>query len=303
MSAAVTRELVSAAMDRDGRKLPGGRRKLSGSNLRANELEPALRAAECLQKRRSRRVEIMARDGERLVGHWLAAEKPQRVILAMHGWRSSWAKDFGMVSDFWYRNGCSVLYAEQRGQCESGGKYMGFGLTERYDCLDWLDTVKRLSGGDLPVYLCGVSMGAATVLMAAGLKLPPCVKGIMADCGYTSVHDIWKHVLERNLHLSYRLHGPLAERMCRRKIHMGTRDQSTVDALRKCRVPVLFVHGTADSFVPVEMTYENYRACGAPKRLFVVPGAEHGMSYLTDQVGYEKNMREFWHECEKSGTC
>ena len=303
LSAAVTRELVSIAMDRNGRKLPGGSRRLSGSSLRANEMEQAVRAAERLRGRSSIRVEHVARDGERLVGHWLEAEKPRRAILAMHGWRSSWAKDFGLVSDFWYRNGCSVLYVEQRGQCESGGDHMGFGLTERYDCLDWLDTVERLTGGKLPVYLCGVSMGAATVLMAAGLKLPSCVKGIMADCGYTSVHDIWKHVLERNLHLPYRLHGPLADRMCRRKIHMGTRDCSTVDALKGCTVPVFFVHGTADSFVPVEMTYENYRACEAKKRLFVVPGAEHGMSYLTDRAGYEKNMREFWEECEKSGAC
>ena len=69
--------------------------------------------------------------------------------------------------------------------------------------------------------------------------------------------------------------------------------------MQECEVPVLFIHGTDDRFVPVEMTYENYKACVAPKRLFVVPGADHGMSYYVDRIGYEKCMLEFWKEYDK----
>ena len=66
--------------------------------------------------------------------------------------------------------------------------------------------------------------------------------------------------------------------------------------MRECKVPVLFIHGTDDRFVPIEMTYENYKACVSPKRLLVVPGAEHAMSYLIDKESYEKTVKEFWND-------
>ena len=301
VSAAVTKKLVSTAMDRTSPlDLTRDRSRFSGSSVRATALEEAAAAKTALEQRNPQTIEITARDGTPLVGHWLACETPQRVILAMHGWRSSWSSDFGIISDFWYRQSCSVLYAEQRGQGASGGDYMGFGLIEHRDCPDWLDWINQQTGGSLPIYLAGVSMGASTVLMASALDLPENVCGILADCGYTSVHAIWKHVVEHNLHLSYGVHGPFADRLCRQKIRAGTKDYSTTEALQSNHTPVLFVHGTEDRFVPVEMTFENYQACSAPKRLFVVPGAGHGMSYFVDRPGYEAETKRFWASCEKN---
>ena len=69
--------------------------------------------------------------------------------------------------------------------------------------------------------------------------------------------------------------------------------------LSECKVPVLFVHGSDDHFVPVEMTYENYKACIAPKRLLIVPGAEHGMSYMVDKKSYEEAVKRFWNEFDE----
>lgn len=242
-------------------------------------------------------VEIAADDGVRLIGHWHKAEAPKRVIIAMHGWRSSWARDFGMVAKFFHNTDCHVLYAEQRGQNNSGGEYIGFGLMERYDCLEWIKWVNEQGLDDLPIYLCGVSMGATTVLMAAGFNLPDNVHGIIADCGYTSPYAVWKHVAEENLHIDYdKWMSELADEMCRERILFSSKDYSTTRALAGCTVPVLFVHGTEDQFVPIEMTYENYQACTAQKRLLVVPGAVHGMSYLTDRERYEKEVLQFWQE-------
>lgn len=240
-------------------------------------------------------IQIQSRDGIRLTGHWMPAQRPKRIVVAMHGWRSAWDNDFGMIADFLLQNDCSVLFAEQRGQGRSGGNYMGFGLMERYDCLDWVNWVNEETGGALPVYLCGISMGASTVLMASGLELPQNVRGILADCGYTSAVDIWKHVA-KTLHLSYGICGKPAGRLARKRLQMAMDAESCPQALARCRVPVLFVHGTDDRFVPVEMTYENYKACAAPKRLFIVPGAEHGMSYLIDPKGYESAVKAFWAE-------
>ncbi len=246
-------------------------------------------------------VEISAADGEKLVGHWFECENAKRVIVAMHGWRSSWCADFGVIAPFWHSEGCSVLYAEQRGQNNSGGDYMGFGITERYDCLEWVKWVNARCGADTPVYLAGVSMGATTVLLAAGLELPGNVRGIMADCGFTSARDIWKHVVEKNLHLAYGPIGALANDICRQKTNTGADECSTLDAMESCRVPVLFIHGEADRLVPVEMTLENYEHCAAPKRLLTVPGADHGMSYVVDEAGYQRVLREFWAEYDAPG--
>lgn len=297
VSCALTKKLVKVALDREQPKTPekSGNR-LSGSAGQMKQFEEILTAAaENLKNSRCETVEITAYDGTNLVGHLRRCENEKRLIVAMHGWRSSWTADFGAISDFWYANGCSVLYAEQRGQGESGGQYMGFGLTERYDCLEWVKWANENGYADTPIYLCGISMGAATVMMAAGLDLPDNVHGIMADCGYTSPYAIWKHVVENNLHISFTgINSAVADDMCKKKIQMGTKEYSSTDAMRECRVPVLFVHGTDDRFVPIEMTYENYKACTAPKRLLVVPGAEHGMSYLIDRDSYEKTVKEFW---------
>ena len=294
---AVTRYFVNVALDRQIPKhTVGAEQKLAGGELDRKFMEKLRQAGEELKEIGGETVQITGRDGVNLVGHWFACENPKRVIVAMHGWRSSWCNDFGIVADFWFQNGCSVLLAQQRGQGDSGGEYMGFGLLERHDCLSWVNWVNEQTEKELPVYLCGVSMGASTVLMAAGLELPDNVKGIIADCGYTSPAEIWKHVAKDNLGLSYGTRSAVANDLCRRKIQVGIDDYSCVDAMSECEVPVLFVHGTDDRFVPIEMTYENYKACTGPKRLFVVPGAGHGMSYLVDPEGYQNAVKQFWKD-------
>lgn len=297
----VARKLVKIALDRE---LPIQRTEKSQyriSGMREmDEFSEAIQMAEKkLEDTEMEYAEVTADDGTKLVGHWYPCDRARRTVIAMHGWRSSWARDFGPVADFLHDSGCNILFAEQRGQNNSGGDHMGFGLMERYDCLHWIRWVNEMKGTDLPIYLCGISMGASTVLMATGLPLAENVKGVIADCGYTSAHAIWKHVAKNNLNLSYGVIGGVVEDMCRKKIQIGARDYSTTEALEKNRVPVLFVHGTADTFVPVDMTYENYQACAAPKQLFIVPGAGHGRSYFVDKTGYENMVTQFFDACDR----
>lgn len=293
----ITGKLLKMAMYREEPVIVVKKReKIMGGERLAEFAEELKINAHKLENYETELVEIEANDSIKLVGHWRTCENPKRVIIAMHGWRSSWSSDFGCIADFWHENDCNVLYAEQRAQNNSEGDYMGFGLLERYDCFEWIKWVNEKTGGKLPVYLCGVSMGATTVLMTAGLKLPENVHGIVADSGFTSPHAIWKHVMNKNLHMSYGLHGTIANDMCKKKINMGANEYSTIEAMENCKVPVLFVHGTEDHFVPVEMTYENYKACRAPKHLLVVPGAEHCMNYFLNKEVYEKAMKDFWQE-------
>ena len=293
----ITRRLLKFAMDRkEPKSIARNKARLSRSDEMNEFMKVISTASDKMLLKTFEDVQIDGYGGIILKGHWHQCNSPKRIIIAMHGWRSSWSQDFGCIADFWHDNDCDVLYAEQRGQGESGGEYIGFGLLERFDCLKWIEWAIKKTGGTLPIYLGGVSMGATTVLMTAGLDLPLNVRGIVADCGFTSPHAIWKHVIESNLHLPYRLHSGVANDLCKKRINMTSNEYSAVDAMKVCKIPVLFIHGTEDKFVPIDMTYENYKACQAPKRLMVVPGAGHGMSYFKEKSGYEKAVMNFWNE-------
>lgn len=286
---------VKMAMDREEPRLM---KKLGGgiSGVVPDEAFEAERilAAKILAGTEHEEVHITGDDGVGLVGHFFPCASPKRIIIAFHGWRSSWSNDFGMISGFWHKENCSVLYVEQRGQNNSGGDYISFGLAERYDCIAWVNWIMCRCGSRLPIYLAGLSMGATTVLMAADLPLPETVHGIMADCGFTSPRNIWDHVGQRNIPFAYGIYSALAGHICKRRTHLDPGEHSTIDALQKTKLPVLFVHGTDDHFVPVSMTFENYKACASPKRLLVVPGADHAMSYYVDRAAYEEAVLDFW---------
>lgn len=297
MSYFTTRFLVRTAINRKEPKIMEKAGDLiSGAVVDEEILRKQKEAAERLSELELESASITGYDGVELVGHWYPCDNPRRTVIAMHGWRSSWCNDFGLVTDFLHENHCNVLFAEQRGQNNSGGDYMGFGVTERYDCLDWIQWAAANIPEDQPIYLCGISMGATTVLMAAGMGLPKNVHGIVADSGFTSPDEIWQHIAKNNLHLIYHLRRSIAGNIYERKNQISEFDCSTIDALRRTSTPILLIHGTEDHFVPVEMTYRNYIACAAPKRLLVVPGADHGMSYLVDQDGYQAAVKSFWEE-------
>lgn len=291
----VSGALLHMALDRKEPKAIGRSREKISGGAQWQQLSRQLEEG-ALQLRRcgTARIQLVTRDGTPLVGHWYENPQAQRVVVAMHGWRSSWDQDFGLIAPFLHQCGCSVLYCEQRGQQESGGELMTFGLLERWDCLDWVQWVKKHAQPGLPVYLAGISMGAATVLLAAGEAGPGSIRGVIADCGYTSPHAIWQHVAEQNLHLRYDLCSPWVRRLCRKRLMDDLQAVSTLRSMEKCTAPVLFVHGTEDTFVPVEMTYENYLACKGPKQLLIVPGAGHGMSFLTEPERYKQAVLQFW---------
>ncbi len=296
----IAKSLMNVAMDRKEPKVMAkSKDRLMGSKELSAVMGTVMEASAKFEKQEHETVEIESFDGIRLIGHWFPCDGAKRVIVAMHGWRSAWSQDFGIISEFWHKNGCSVLYAEQRGQGESGGDYMGFGLLERYDCLEWVKWANE-NTEEIPIYLCGLSMGATTVLMTSGFELPERVHGIMADCGFTSPHAIWKHVVQNNLHIPYGLYKAAASDLYKKKLQIDSKEYSCPEALKNCKVPVFFVHGTDDRFVPVTHTYENYKACAAEKRLLVVPGADHCLSYFTDTKTYEAAVIKFWEDFDES---
>ena len=301
LSGAFDRNMVGTALDREEPKAMGKmKRRLKGEG---NDDEELLAYCDALGQRLRQKEHTLVRlksyDGTELVGHLFPSERQKRVILAMHGWRSCWCRDFGPVAQFFQENDCTVLYAEQRGQGESGGEYMGFGMIERFDCLEWIKWLNANGFADSKIYLAGISMGATTVLMTAGFpELPENVAGVIADCGFTSAKAEWKYISENNLRVPYDRRGKHVDALCRKRIELDSDAFTTLDAMKTCRVPILFIHGQADSFVPVEMTMQNYEACASPKRVLIVPGANHGMSYFLDREGYEAAVKAFFREQE-----
>ena len=258
------------------------------------------KGAEWLSAQKNETIEIKAQDGTTLRAHLITVKHPKRLIIAMHGWRSVWYRDFGTVAEAWFACDSSVLFVEQRGQNDSEVNHMGFGLSERFDCQDWARYLENRFGRRYPIYLAGVSMGAATVLMASGLEMPKNVKGIIADCGFTSPKAIWKHVIKNNLHMGgFGLAQHFADDIFKDITDMELDEYSTVDALKTTNIPVLFIHGSSDPFVPVEMTYENYLACNSEKELLIVPGAGHGMSHYVETEKYENTVLDFFKKHDR----
>ncbi len=244
------------------------------------------------------KIFMRSRDGLTLAAHWYPAENARRTIVLVHGWRSRWDRDFAGITDYLHDGGANLLFIEQRAHGESEGKYIAFGLLERFDVEDWVKKLKTFSDPKLPVYLFGVSMGASTVLMASALSLASCVRGIVADCGYTSPSAIIRNTITHNTVLPAFTETGASLPM---KLHTGFDYDaySTLDAVRRSRIPTLFVHGDADTFVPVSMTRQNYAACAAPKDLLIVHGARHALSYLVDPAAYQQKVEALFSRCEK----
>lgn len=238
--------------------------------------------------------------GERVVIHANGVELSARIyrpknpvgrILLFHGYRSVPEVDFATAMRFYYSLNYELVLVDQRAHGKSAGSWIGFGVLERYDCLSWTRYMNH-EHGVLPTFYAGISMGSTTVLMALGCELPSNVKGVIADCGFTSPKEILTRGLQRKKLPAKLLLHPLSLFF---KIFAGyfPGEYSTVEALRSTQIPVLFIHGTKDHLVPVEMTEENYRACRSEKELLLVEGAGHGTSVFVQRTEVEGKIRAF----------
>ena len=143
------------------------------------------RARQWLRDHNAEDVSVMSHDGLRLRGQWVPAEKPMGTIILFHGYRTHHIHDFSGIYSIYHNLGLNLLLVRQRAHGESEGKYITFGVRERLDALSWIEFHNRTHGAD-NVFLGGMSMGASTLLFAAGEALPPNVRGITADCGFSS---------------------------------------------------------------------------------------------------------------------
>ena len=213
--------------------------------------------------------------------------------LMFHGYRGSAERDLSGGVQRCFSAGRSALVVDQRCSGRSGGSVITFGIREHRDCLAWVDFAVRHFGPDVKLVLTGISMGAATVLIAGGTKLPENVIGILADCGYSSPRDIIRTVMG-NMGIPPALGYPFVRLGARLYGGFDIEAGSPAEAVRRCTVPVIFFHGESDGYVPCGMSRVNYEACASRKHLVTIPGAGHGLSYPVDPERYLRELRDFF---------
>lgn len=239
--------------------------------------------------------EIINARGYKLKGYLLPADEPSKIyVFCSHGYRNCGSGEFNRMAKFYHDKGWNVFLVDHQAAGESEGKYIGFGYHEYRDCLQWLDFMNNHFGSDIQIVLHGVSMGSATVMLMAGSgRLPANVKFVVADCGYTSAYDQFAHNA-KGMHIpSFPIIN--AANFFNRVISgYDFKDASPLDAVKKATLPMIFIHGGNDDFVPTHMVNELYNACSSEhKELLIVEGAAHAESYPTDSEAYESMINGY----------
>lgn len=240
-------------------------------------------------------ITIKSRDGLTLHGDFLPAEtKSDKLAICGHGYTGCGLKDCVSIAVFFHRMGYNCLIVDHRAHGKSEGDYVGFGILDRFDMKAWVDCMESRFEGSVKIVLYGVSMGATIAVMTAGISsLSPCVKAVVADCAFTSPYDVFAHILKRDYHMPPFPIMNINDLLCKEKAGYGFKDYSTLDAVRSTGIPILFIHGREDDFVPLYMTEQNYAACRSPKDIFIVDNAAHAASYYENTEAYEAKVKGF----------
>ncbi|MBQ7715104.1 MAG: alpha/beta hydrolase [Clostridia bacterium] len=237
--------------------------------------------------------ETVSYDGLKLRARYLPAEPLKGIVLMMHGFRSNPLHDFSLAIKEYHEMGIGCFMPYQRAHGDSEGKYLCYGVKERYDVVSWCEFIGKTFPG-VRVLLDGISMGAATVMMAAGEVLPDFVRCIVADSGYTSPEAIMKSVMKSHVKMSPFPFYYTTALYAKLRAHFSFGEASTLDALKKNRLPILIAHGQGDTLVPHSMSEQNYAVareyCDA--EFISVPGAEHGLSFMVDREKYLNAVRK-----------
>ena len=267
-------------------------KKIVGEPEISNYEKDYCRAYNVFTKLNHKKEKLTAPDGANLVGHILVPENSNgKLVVACHGARSSGLGEFVFLGKRLYDEGYTLIMPDHRGCGESDGKFLGYGTHESVDTYLWVDYAKE-HFPQLSIYLLGISMGGATVLMMSPKAKENGVKAIVADCAYTSAWNEFSYHLCKGFHLPDFPIMNIADMFCRIFAGYGFKDASPVEAVKKSSVPVLFIHGTADDFVPYSMMDELYDACTSEKQKLSIEGAEHARAYYTAPEEYYGAVEE-----------
>ena len=238
---------------------------------------------------------LTSHDGLKLSGYYLPAAKPtNKLVVLTHGYLGH-AKQMGLYGEYYYKDlGYNIFMPDARGHGKSEGEYYGFGWPDRLDLIDWTALMVKELGPDTEVVYHGLSMGAATVLMASGEEeIPHQVKAIIADSPYASVYQLFKYQMNRMFYLPA---FPLLDSTSLiTKIRAGYsfRSASALKEVEKTNVPILYIHGESDTFVPAKMAEELYQHTSSEAELLLISDANHGEAFALAEDEYKMKINQF----------
>ncbi len=234
--------------------------------------------------------------GQKLRGYLMKPQKESKVfVFGSHGYRSNGKGEWCHYAKHWVEElGYNMFFVDHQSAGESEGRYIGFSSYESKDAIEWINFMVAEFGSDIQIILHGISMGSATVMLMTGSgKLPENVKFTVADCGFTSAYDEFACKL-KSLHMP-ELSLSFVNSINRRKAGYDLKkDTNALEAVSKAKIPMLFVHGGKDDFVPTYMVYQLYDACASVyKDILIVPEADHARSYYFGKKDYDAKINEF----------
>lgn len=258
----------------------------SGAELQSNR--------EWLKQQGYEELNIKSHNGLNLNAIYIPAPNTSsKVVILVHGY-NSWNGSMAHFAHYYHKElGYNVLLPDCRGHGKSEGNYIGFGWHDRLDILKWIDVMVKKHRSSSQLVLHGISMGGAAVLMTSGEALPHNVKCIISDCAYNSVKGILDYQMKRMFKLPSFPLMQFTSLISRLRAGYSFRNASAVSQVKKCKVPILFIHGSADKFVPTEMVHELYESASCEKQLLIVPEAAHAMSFWQDTAAYKAKVEAF----------
>ncbi|HLR59204.1 MAG TPA: alpha/beta fold hydrolase [Pseudogracilibacillus sp.] len=239
-------------------------------------------------------IQMTSFDDLNLKGYYLPAkEKSKKLVVFAHGYLGE-AKDMGFFGQYYYEElGFNLFTPDFRGHGESEGDYYGFGWPDRLDIIEWLNLLIEKEGKDVEIVLHGLSMGASALLMASGEELPEQVKFIVADSPYTSVYDMFAYQMKRMYNLPDKPILPTLSLVTKLRADYSLTEASTIKQVKKATLPILYIHGVEDTFVPTHMALKLSDQTASDYEVLTIEGAGHGESYILEKKAYQNKLNEY----------
>lgn len=237
---------------------------------------------------------IINKEGKRLHAYFAAARKPTRkTAVIVHGYTDNAIRMLMIGYLYNHDLDYNILLPDLQYHGQSEGSAIQMGWKDRIDVLKWMDVAHHIYGDSTEMVVHGISMGAATTMMLSGESQKQYVKCFVEDCGYTSVWDEFSHELKERFHLPDFPLMYTSSLLCQWKYGWGFKEASALNQVQKATLPMLFIHGDEDTFVPTWMVYPLYEEKRGEKELWVVTGAKHGVSYKENKEAYTQKVKEF----------
>lgn len=237
---------------------------------------------------------IINSDGLKLNGYYIKSAKPTRkTAILIHGYKDCAYTLMPIAYIYSHELGYNVLLPDLQYHGKSDGKAVTMGWKDRKDILLWAKFANTLFGNNTEIVVHGISMGGATTMMVSGEKLPPYIKCFVDDCGYTSVWDEFNYEIKEMFGLPAFPLMYSSSALCKLLYGWSFGEASALHQVAKCKLPMLFIHGSADDYVPTRMVYPLYKAKPQPKEIWIVLGAPHAKSFQLNQKAYINKVAQF----------